>query len=146
MSDTATETTTQVETEFQPETKSIPMNAITVSKIALRSVKRDSVEFQKLAESVKDHGVYNSILVRPIAGGRYGLIDGLQRYNAAMDAGLQEIPAVIVDMDDANMMKAQVITNMNRVLTKPAELSKHLVRILAHDPDMSAADLAREVN
>lgn len=147
MSDQSTAAVLDVDAnDYAGEVRNIAMSLIDVNKDALRSVKRDTEAFQLLAQSIKQHGVLQSILVRPLPGGRFGLINGLQRFNCAMDAGLIAIPAKIVSMEDAEVMKAQIITNMNFIPTKPAELSKHLVRILSHEPDTSLDDLARTVH
>lgn len=128
------------------DVKIIPIGLIEPAEIALRGVNRQEESFQNLVESIRKKGVLNSILVREVKlpGGavKYGLIDGLQRFTASKDAGLVDIPARIVDMDDAELLEAQVITNMNRVQTKPAELSKHLLRMLTRNPLMTIKSLA----
>lgn len=127
----------------------VPIALIEKSEVALRSVNRQTEDFQNLVRSIKQRGVLNSILVRKVVGPggvvKYGLIDGLQRFTAAGDAGLIEIPARVVEMSDAEMLEAQIITNMNRIQTKPAELSKHLLRMLARNPLMTVAELAEKV-
>ena len=127
----------------------IPVALIEKSDIALRGVNRQSEEFQLLVRSVKKKGVLQSLLVRKIElpGGitKYGLIDGLQRFSAAQEAGVPTVPARIVEMDDAEMLEAQVITNMNRIQTKPAELSKHLLRMLTRNPMLTVQDLSEKV-
>jgi ParB family chromosome partitioning protein len=123
----------------------IPVGLIVKSEIALRDADTSSESFQLLLNSIKKKGVLNSILVREIEEDgvkKYGLIDGLQRYTCAQAAGMHEIPANVVEMDDAELLEAQIITNMNRVITKPAELSRHLLRILSRNPLMTKADLA----
>lgn len=123
----------------------IPIDKIEVSDVSLRGVKRNSEEFQQLVQSIRKKGVLNSILVRELVrptGTVYGLIDGLQRFNAATEAGLKMIPARLVSMSDAEMLEAQVITNVVRIETKPAELSKHLLRMMARDPMLTTKSLA----
>ena len=131
------------------EVKMVPLVDIVKSEVALRDVQRQTESYQLLVNSIKSRGVLNSILVRKLElpGGitRYSLIDGLQRFNAAGDAGITHIPARIVEMDDAEVLEAQIITNMNRVLTRPADLSKHLLRILMRNPFMTLDQLAERV-
>lgn len=129
--------------------QNIPLALIEKSEVALRGVNRQSEEFQQLVNSIRKRGVLNSILVRKIVapGGvvKYGLIDGLQRFTASGDAGRTHIPANVVEMDDAELLEAQIITNMNRIATKPAELSKHLLRMLSRNPVMTIVQLAEKV-
>jgi ParB/RepB/Spo0J family partition protein len=132
-------------------TKYIPVSRIRKSDVALRGVQRQSEKYQMLLDSVKKRGVLNSILVReqkdPETGTTfYGLVDGLQRFTAATDAGLTEIPANIVEMDDAEVLETQLITNLNRIETKPADVSKHLLRILSRNPFMTKSHLAERVS
>lgn len=128
----------------------IPLSLIQKSESALRGVQRQSEAYLNLFASVKQRGVLNSITVReekdPVTGViHYMLIDGLQRFTAATDAGLQTIPANIVAMDDAELLEAQLITNLQKIQTKPAEVSKHLLRILARNPYMTKQQLAERV-
>lgn len=128
--------------------KMIPLSLIRTSDVALRGVDVETEAFQLLVQSIKQRGVLNSILVREQNEGgvvTYGLVDGLQRFTASGLAAHTEIPARIVGMDDAELLEAQIITNMNRIQTKPAELSKHLVRLLARNPFMTRAQLAERI-
>lgn len=126
---------------------SIPLSLIRKSDIALRGVQRQNEKYQQLLDSVRKRGVYNSITVReqkdPATGTLfYALVDGLQRFTAATDAGLIEIPANVVNMDDAEVLEAQLITNLQKIETKPADISKQLIRILARNPFMTKTMLA----
>jgi ParB/RepB/Spo0J family partition protein len=129
----------------KPQTISLAL--IRKSDVALRGVQRQTEGYQLLVDSVKKRGVYNSITVReqkdPSTGAIfYALVDGLQRFTAATDAGLTEIPANVVSMDDAEVLEAQLITNLQKIQTKPADISKHLLRILARNPFMTKMQLA----
>ncbi len=125
----------------------IPVSRIRKSEVALRGVQRQSEKYQLLLDSVKKRGVLQSLLVReqvdPETGTTYyGLIDGLQRYTAACDAGVEDVPANVVKMEDAEALEVQLITNLNRIETKPADVSKHLLRILSRNPFMTKQQLA----
>lgn len=132
-------------------TKYIPVSRIRKSDVALRGVQRQNEKYQLLLDSVKKRGVLNSILVREQKDPEtntvfYGLVDGLQRFTAATDAGLETIPANIVEMDDAEVLETQLITNLNRIETRPADVSKHLLRILSRNPFMTKSQLAERVS
>lgn len=133
----------------EPKTrlKNIPIVAIKESPVALRSVNKQDTAYQELVESIRARGVLNAILVREVrdsASGDifYGLVDGLQRFSASCDAGLETIPAQIVSLSDAEVLEAQIITNVQRVETKPVEYSRQLMRILSGNPTMTLADLS----
>src|SRR4051812_41520136 len=61
----------------------------------------DEVALQSLAESVQERGVIQPVLVRPRAGGTYELVTGERRWRAAKLAGLERMPALVQDHDDA---------------------------------------------
>jgi ParB/RepB/Spo0J family partition protein len=129
------------------EARRIPVSQIRKSDVALRGVQRQNEKYQLLLDSVKKRGVLQSLLVReqrdPESGQLYyGLVDGLQRYTAACDAGVYDVPANIVPLDDAEALEIQLITNLNRIETKPADVSKHLLRILSRNPFMTKQQLA----
>jgi len=123
----------------------LSMALIEESEVALRGVDRKSDDYLQLAQSVSSNGVLEPILVREIKKGDatfYGLINGLQRYTAAKDAGLTEIPAHIVSISDGDLMQAQIITNLHRVETKPAQYSVQLRRLISANPLLTMQDLA----
>lgn len=130
--------------------KEIPLSLIRESKVALRSVQRQSEQYQGLVDSIKARGVLNPILVReqkdPETGELiYGLVDGLQRFNASMDAGRETIPAKVTSLSDAEVLEAQIITNVHKIETKPVEYSKQLMHILAGNPTMTISNLATKL-
>lgn len=128
--------------------KRIPVALIRENTEALRvSVDKTKPEYQELVDSVRKRGVMNAILVReikdPATGGTlYGLIDGLHRYNAAMDAGLDEINASVGSLDDGDMLEAQILANVHKIETKAAQYSKALIKILGANPLLTIEELA----
>jgi len=74
-----------------------------------------------LAGSLRERGVLQPVLVRPVAGGTYELVAGERRWRAARIAGLEEIPALIRDRDDAEALEAALIENMAREDLNPVE-------------------------
>ncbi len=68
----------------------------------------------QLADSIREHGVLQPILVRPIFGGGYQIVAGERRYRASRIAGLTEIPAIIRDLDDLQTMEIALIENLQR--------------------------------
>jgi ParB/RepB/Spo0J family partition protein len=131
--------------------KRIPVKQIRENPVALRSVNRQSEDYLGLLDSVRKRGVLIPILVRevedPISKEKfYGISDGLHRYTATLDAGLNDIPAQVINMTDAEVEEAQVIANVQKIETKPVEYSKHLQRILGRNPTMTLTQLAGKLS
>lgn len=85
---------------------------------------------QELAESIKAQGVVQPIVVRPLTEGRFELIAGERRWRATQLAGLQEIPAVIKDLDDQAAAAVSLIENIQREDLNPLEESRALQRLI----------------
>lgn len=132
--------------------KSVSLNLIRENKTLLRTIKKDAEDYQELVQSIRVRGVLNAISLREIQpetnGGPilYAVIDGTNRFNAAKDAGLEEIPAQIMSMDDAQVEEAQIIANVHKIETKAVDYTKALVRILERNPLMTEAELASLVH
>jgi ParB family chromosome partitioning protein len=73
-------------------------------------------ELGELASSVKQHGVIQPIVVRPVKGAadRYEIIAGERRWRAAQLAGLHEVPIVPVDVSDSDALEIMIIENVQR--------------------------------
>jgi len=76
---------------------------------------------EELAASIREKGVLEPILVRLIAPNRYQIISGERRYRAATIAGLDEIPAIELDVDDKEQLEIALIENIQRKDLTPFE-------------------------
>ncbi len=81
----------------------------------------DQSTLEELAASIREHGVLQPILVRPVADGRYQLIAGERRWRASKIAGLTTIPALVEDIDDATAMEISIIENLQREDISPLD-------------------------
>jgi ParB family chromosome partitioning protein len=81
----------------------------------------DDGGLEALAGSLRERGVLQPVLVRPVAGGRYELVAGERRWRAARIAGLETIPALVRARDDAEALEAALIENMAREDLNPVE-------------------------
>ena len=81
----------------------------------------DEAALEALAGSLRERGVLQPVLVRPVAGGTYELVAGERRWRAAQLAGLDTIPAIVRDHDDADALQAALIENMAREDLNPVE-------------------------
>lgn len=68
----------------------------------------------ELAASIREHGVLQPVLVRPIGSNRYQLVAGERRWRASKQAGLTTIPALIEDLDDDTALEISIIENLQR--------------------------------
>jgi ParB family chromosome partitioning protein len=76
---------------------------------------------EELAASIREKGVLEPILVRLVAPNRYQIISGERRYRAATMAGLDEIPAIELDVDDKEQLEIALIENIQRKDLTPFE-------------------------
>ena len=81
----------------------------------------DQGALDDLAESIRVHGIIQPLTVRRLATGYYQIIAGERRWRAAKAAGLQEVPAVIIEADDRKVMELGLIENLQREDLNPAE-------------------------
>ena len=103
----------------------MPASTLPVSQIeSCRNQPRKSFDQEKLeelADSIRQHGVIQPLTVRKLASGYYQIIAGERRWRAARLAGLEEIPAVIIEADDRKAMELAMIENLQREDLNPAE-------------------------
>ena len=73
-------------------------------------------ELNELADSIKQHGVIQPIVVRPVKGtsDRFEIIAGERRWRASQKAGLHEVPIVPVDVSDSDALEIAIIENVQR--------------------------------
>ncbi|MCI9274163.1 MAG: ParB/RepB/Spo0J family partition protein [Clostridiales bacterium] len=75
----------------------------------------------ELADSISRHGVLQPLLVRPLAGGGYQIVAGERRWRACRMAGVSEVPVVIRDLSDSEVMELALIENLQREDLSPVE-------------------------
>lgn len=131
--------------------KIIPLDKIVVSENAMRTLDRESEQYQGIIASIKEKGFFSAVTVRrthdPVTGHEvYQLIDGLQRTSAAREAGLTEVSAVIMDMNDAEAMEAQLMANVHRVETPACVYAAHLRRMMMMNPTLTVPVLADKIS
>lgn len=81
----------------------------------------DPEELEELAESIRTHGVIQPLTVREMPNGYYQIIAGERRWRASRLAGLEEIPAVIIEANDKKAMELALIENLQRSDLNPVE-------------------------
>lgn len=74
----------------------------------------DEAALEELADSIREHGVLQPLLVRPLEGGRYQLVAGERRWRASRMAGLVEVPVIVREMTDEQAGAIALIENLQR--------------------------------
>ncbi len=101
----------------------------------------DEDALDELAASIAARGVIQPIIVRPLAGGRYQLVAGERRWRAAQKARLHEIPALVRDLDESEVMALALIENLQREDLNPVEEARAYQR-LSDEEGMTQAEIA----
>jgi ParB family transcriptional regulator, chromosome partitioning protein len=110
--------------------------------------KMDAASLAELALSIKEQGVMQPILVRPVDGGRFEIIAGERRWRAAQQAGLRDIPALVKSVPDQAALAVALIENIQREDLNPLEEARGLQRLiddfgLTHDAVAKAVGRSR---
>ena len=103
----------------------------------------DTEKLEELAQSIREHGVIQPLVVRPHGEG-YEVVAGERRWRASQLAGQDRVPAVIRDLSDAKMMEIALIENLQREDLNPLE-GAEAYRVLLDEYQMTQDDLARRV-
>lgn len=115
-------------------TNPVATNTIAIEKICLpvKQPRRffDSDKLGQLAESIRQHGILEPILVRAQPKGQYELIAGERRYQAAQLAGLQEIPVVVRELSAQEAFQLALIENLQREDLNPVEETEGVLDLL----------------
>lgn len=97
-----------------------------------------------LAESIREHGMLQPILVRPYIDGQYQIVAGERRWRAARMLGLDEVPVIIKDITDIEAMQMALIENLQRENLNPIEEATGYKR-LSEEFNMKQDDIAKTV-
>ncbi len=89
----------------------------------------DEAALTELAQSIAARGVIQPVIVRPVDGGRYQIVAGERRWRAAQRAQLHEIPALVRDLDDRDVMALALIENIQRQDLNPVEEAQAYQRL-----------------
>jgi ParB family chromosome partitioning protein len=112
-----------------PDMQMIPLEKIIAGKNQPRQTFYEE-SLQELAQSIKERGVLEPIVVRPAADGRYEIVMGERRYRAAQMAGLTEIPAIVRELSDEEAAADALLENFQREDLNPIERAQAIQRLL----------------
>lgn len=90
----------------------------------------DNDSLDELAASIREQGVMQPILVRPVDGGRFEIVAGERRWRAAQRAGLTQVPALVRSVPDQAALALALIENIQREDLNPLEEANGLARLI----------------
>ena len=105
----------------------------------------DEESLADLAQSIGQHGILQPLTVRRLASGYYQIIAGERRWRAARMAGLEEVPAIIVEADDRMVMELGLIENLQREDLNPMEEAAGY-RTLVQEYGLTQEEAAKRVS
>jgi len=131
--------------EASPFTRQIPIEFISRNPRNPRRVFTDA-ELEDLAQSIREHGVVQPVVVRPAPGAsdRYELIAGERRWRAAQRAGLTTLPIIVRDVDDRVALELAIIENVQRSDLNPVEEAAGYQQLI-EEHEYTQADLAQVI-
>ena len=116
-------------TEDMVATNTLPISEIIPNKEQPRKT-FDEDALAELAESIKQHGVLQPLLVRPLPSGGYQLVAGERRWRASRMAKLREVPVVVKELTDTETMEIAIIENLQREDLNPIEEAEGLQALI----------------
>jgi ParB family transcriptional regulator, chromosome partitioning protein len=105
----------------------------------------DTAELEELANSIRAHGVLQPILVRPLRNSdMFEIVAGERRWRAAQIAKLHQLPAVVMELDDRDVLEIAIIENVQRADLNPLEEAQGYQALLERF-NRTQADVAEQV-
>lgn len=134
--------------ESSAETGSSPKTTLKISQIKPNSEQPrkefDEEALTELEDSIKQHGVLQPLLVRQKGKG-YQLVAGERRYTAAKAAGLKEVPVIIKDINDDEVLQLALIENLQREDLQPLEEARAF-KVLLDESGLTQTALAHALS
>ena len=130
-------------TAAEPVTSTLPVSQIDPFSGQPRK-NFDPQALSELADSIREHGIIQPLTVRKLSSGYYQIIAGERRWRAAKQAGLREVPVVIIEADDRKAMELAMIENLQREDLNPMEEAEGL-QALMEQYDMTQEQVAERV-
>lgn len=104
----------------------------------------DEEELAELANSIKEHGLLQPIVVTPNGRGKFEIVAGERRYRAIKLAGIDKISAIVRKLSDQHKLELAIVENVQREDLNPLETATAFVK-LRNQFNMSNSDIARRV-
>jgi len=101
----------------------------------------DPEKLEQLVISVKEHGILEPLLVRPLQLGEYELVAGERRYRAAKVVGLSEIPVIVKELSEEQALQLSLVENLQREDLNPVEETEGILQLLAFKLECSISNV-----
>lgn len=101
----------------------------------------DAEALSKLTNSIKEKGILQPLLVRPLENGNYELVAGERRYQAAQNANLETVPVVIRSLTDADAYEIALMENLQREDLNPVEETEGILELLSRKLDKEKSEI-----
>jgi len=118
-----------VEEAKSPATSHLPLEALVPSP----QPRRRFENLEALAQSIREKGVLQPLLVRPLGDGRYAIVAGERRYRAAKMAGLAEVPVRVLDLSEKEARLLALVENLQREDLNPYEETLGVLELLSEE-------------
>lgn len=131
--------------ELQRQTLSLPVEQVIPNPNQPRR-DFDNGSLAELAGSVREKGIVQPLIVRPSAGGAYEIVAGERRWRAAQIAGLHEVPVIVRDYSDEEVLEIAIIENVQRAdlnAVEEAMAYRQLMDRFGHTQEKLASSLSR---
>lgn len=122
----------------------LPVDAIARNPRQPRSSAFDEKDLKELADSIREHGIIQPLIVSPAEGETYTLIAGERRLRAAKQIGLRTVPAILRQVSDRELLELALIENIQRAELNPLE-EADAYRQLTEDFGLSHEEVAQRV-
>ncbi|WP_100902086.1 ParB/RepB/Spo0J family partition protein [Nostoc flagelliforme] len=86
---------------------------------------------ESLVASIREHGILQPLLVRPLESGNYELIAGERRYRAAQTFGMEQVPVIIRHLNDQDAFQVALLENLQREDLNPVEETEAILQLLS---------------
>ncbi|WP_138504473.1 ParB/RepB/Spo0J family partition protein [Nostoc sp. PA-18-2419] len=106
----------------------------------------DPQKLEELSRSIKELGILEPLLVRPLPGGDYELVAGERRYRAASMAALTEVPIISRVMDDGTAYQVRLVENLQREDLNPLEETEGILELLVLRLEMALHEVISHLN
>jgi ParB family chromosome partitioning protein len=100
--------------------RELPIDLVDSNPTQPRTVFHDE-DMEELTNSVRERGVLQPILVRPKPNGRFEIVAGERRWRAAQKVGLHNVPVVVRELDDLQVMEIAIVENVQRADLNPID-------------------------
>ncbi|HEX2468787.1 MAG TPA: ParB/RepB/Spo0J family partition protein [Solirubrobacterales bacterium] len=127
----------------EPELRQVPVALVRPNSDQPRK-RFDAESIRALARSIADAGLVQPLIVRPLPDGRFELIAGERRWRAAREAGLETIPALVREEDEAGRLQTALIENVAREDLNPVDEARACAA-LVEDLGVTKEELARRL-